>query len=152
MTKQLNIKIAEQNDITEVAKLLQILIQQEAEFTPNIELQEKGIAKIIDNPEIGSIITIIDNDTIVGMVNILFTISTAIGQKAAILEDFVVLPQYRNQGIGKQLFEWTINYAKEFGCKRITLLTDGNNSGAHKFYKSFGFNKSRMVPFRLILG
>ncbi|MFA7351482.1 MAG: GNAT family N-acetyltransferase [Methylotenera sp.] len=37
------------------------------------------------------------------------------------------------------------------GCKRITLLTDGGNEFAQRFYQKHGFTGSVMVPFRLFL-
>ncbi|MGQ0672875.1 MAG: GNAT family N-acetyltransferase, partial [Hyphomicrobium sp.] len=38
------------------------------------------------------------------------------------------------------------------GCRRITLLTDGDNAAAHRFYERAGFTRSAMVPYRLGLG
>ena len=37
------------------------------------------------------------------------------------------------------------------GCKRITLLTDKMNIRAQKFYKQHKFNRSSMIPFRMII-
>jgi len=42
-------------------------------------------------------------------------------------------------------------FAQEKGCKRMTLLTDHNNEGAHRFYKKHGFDTSTMVVFRKLL-
>jgi len=33
----------------------------------------------------------------------------------------------------------------------VTLLTDEDNTYAHRFYQNKGFEKSSMVPFKLIL-
>ena len=70
------------------------------------------------------------------------------GEKVAILEDMVVFDSFRNQNIGSQLINFTINYLKENAVKRVTLLTDGDNLNAHKFYEKQGFNKSSMIAFR----
>lgn len=37
------------------------------------------------------------------------------------------------------------------GCKRVTLLSDGDNFKAHKFYEKQGFVKSAMIPFRKVI-
>lgn len=42
-----------------------------------------------------------ENDAIIGMVSILWSISTALGGKVAFLEDMIVSPSYR----GKELEE-----------------------------------------------
>ena len=41
----------------------------------------------------------------------------------------VVLPQVRNQGVGSKLLDYAIQFAKEQGCQRISLLTDSDNEG-----------------------
>ena len=73
---------------------------------------------------------------IVAMVNLLYTVSTALGARVAILEDMVVLSKVRNQGIGSTLLKHAIQFAKEQGCQRISLLTDDDNEGAHRFKKT----------------
>ena len=88
---------------------------------------------------------------ILGMISLLFTESTALGAKVAILEDMVVLSKYRSEGIGSQLVDYAIGEAKKEGCKRITLLTDIENTKAQSFYQKKGFVKSKMAPYRLLL-
>ena len=39
--------------------------------------------------------------------------------------------------------------AQALGCTRVTLLTDGVNTSAIRFYERLGFARSEMVPFRL---
>ncbi len=43
---------------------------------------------------IGNILLIKNNEKIIGMVNILYSVSTVLGGKAAILEDMVIKKQY----------------------------------------------------------
>ncbi len=91
--------------------------------------------KIISNPDAGCIIKATADGKIIGMVNLLFTISTYTGGRVAILEDMVVLPEYRGSGTGAMLLQATKERVKLEDCTRITLLTDGSNTGAQKFYK-----------------
>lgn len=139
------------SDIPDLVELLKILFEQEAEFKPNPEAHRKALSKIILDPKIGIILVAKDDDKIIGMVNLLFTESTALGSKVAILEDMVVLPKTRGQGIGSQLIDYAIIEAQKEGCKRITLLTDIENTKAQSFYQQKGFVKSSMTPYRLLL-
>ncbi len=139
-------------DIPELCHLLAILFSQEAEFLPNRETQAKGLLQILGNPDIGHVVVAKINREIVGMVSVLFTVSTALGAPVAIFEDMVVLPEVRGSGIGSKLLEYAIRSARESGCKRITLLTDHDNFSAQRFYAKHGFNKSPMIPLRLVLG
>ena len=138
-------------DIPELVELLNSLFEQEAEFEPNSETQSKALSKIILDPKIGIILIAKDDDKILGMVNLLFTESTALGSKVALLEDMVVLSSSRGRGIGSQLIDYGISEAKKAGCKRITLLTDIENTKAQSFYQKKGFVKSKMTPYRLLL-
>jgi GNAT superfamily N-acetyltransferase len=147
----MRITTASPADIPALADLLTILFTQEVEFIPDRAAQMRGLNRIIDNPEFGCILVARDQDAIVGMVNLLYTISTALGERVAILEDMVVLPSARGSGIGTQLLQAAIAYARTVGCKRITLLTDQSNEIAQQFYAKQGFTVSSMVPMRLAL-
>jgi GNAT superfamily N-acetyltransferase len=142
---------AKTSDIPALCDLLSILFSQEVEFKPNHEAQCRGLARIISNPEIGLIVVARQENQIIGMVNLLYTISTALGDRVAILEDMVVSPNARGSGVGSRLLEQAIQFARLNGCKRITLLTDRTNESAQRFYQKHGFGFSAMIPLRLSL-
>ena len=135
-------------DIPALSELLSALFSQEAEFTPNSEAQAKGLNQIIRNPEVGAVLVAIEGGQVVGMVNLLFTVSTALGGPVALLEDMVVSSQARGAGVGSELLDQAISFARAQGCKRITLLTDRENESAQRFYGKKGFVVSGMVPMR----
>lgn len=136
------------DDLDRCAELLGILFSQEKEFTPDPAKQRKGLEMIISNPERSSVFVCEIDDVIQAMVIILFTISTALGEKVAILEDMIVAPDMRGKGLGTSLFRYAVDYAVNQGCGRITLLTDHDNEAAHKFYRKHGFIRSDMIVFR----
>jgi GNAT superfamily N-acetyltransferase len=138
-------------DIPRLCALLAELFTQEADFTPDAERQRRGLHLILGDPQVGRIYCATQSDAVIGMVTILFTVSTAEGNRAAWLEDMVVHPDWRGQGIGRRLLNHALTEAGVAGCARITLLTDGDNSQAMRFYRSAGFERSAMVPFRLKL-
>lgn len=145
------IEEAKKSDIESIIDLLTLLFSQEAEFTPKRDLQRIGLEMILKDPTIGSIFVLKENDAIIGMVSILWSISTALGGKVAFLEDMIVSPSYRGKGAGRMLVEYAIAYTQKRECKRITLLTDNDNHVAHQFYQQLGFKKSLMQPMRLML-
>ncbi|WP_178860987.1 GNAT family N-acetyltransferase [Thiomicrorhabdus cannonii] len=140
------------SDIPSLTSLLFQLFSKEAEFTPDITAQEQSLRMIINNPQSGVILTAKHNGQTIGMVNLLFTVSTALGGKVILLEDMIISEQYRSQGIGSKLLAEAIAFANREGFKRITLLTDLTNEIGQQFYSSHGFTKSTMVPMRLLLG
>lgn len=142
---------ANESDIPDLCKLLNILFTQEADFQPDVEAQTRGLAQIIGNPETGLILIAREGGQALGMVNLLWTISTALGERVALLEDMVVAPEARGSGLGSQILQQAIQHARKAGCKRITLLTDRVNTDAQRFYQKHGFDFSAMIPLRLKL-
>lgn len=147
----MDIRSAKAGDIKNLCELLDLLFEQEIEFKPNRANQVAGLTEIIENSEIGRILVIEKDNKIVGMVNLLFTISTALGGRVALLEDMIVARTERGKGTGTALLQAAIQLAKELGCKRITLLTDNSNTAAQEYYKKNGFSHSPMIPMRLNL-
>ncbi len=147
----LRVDVACPADIPALADLLSLLFAQEAEFLPDRAAQMRGLSHIIDHPQVGAILVARDHDGVIGMVNLLYTVSTALGERVALLEDMVVSEQARGAGIGTLLLEAAIAHARAEGCKRITLLTDASNETAQRWYAHHGFSASSMVPMRLHL-
>jgi len=137
-------------DIPQLCELLALLFDQEAEFRPDSALQAAGLRQIIAFPERGRILALRDGQSVIGMVNLLFTVSTALGGRVAILEDMVVRPGCRRKGVGSMLLKEAVAFAESAGCLRITLLTDAANASAQRFYRRHGFNASDMVTMRLL--
>lgn len=140
-----------EDDIPALCDLLGLLFAQEAEFQPDRALQSAGLCQIISFPERGRILVLREGDSLIGMVNLLFTISTALGGRVALLEDMVIDPEHRRSGAGSALLRAAIALAKSSGCRRVTLLTDQTNESAQRFYRRHGFRLSEMVPMRLVL-
>jgi GNAT superfamily N-acetyltransferase len=138
-------------DIPSLRALLAILFTQEADFQPDAARQSAALQQIMTHPETGHILTLREEKSILGMVILLYTISTACGGRAAWLEDMVVNPLRRNKGLGGMLLEAAIAHARSEGCLRITLLTDHVNDIALRLYGRHGFVRSEMMPLRLSL-
>ncbi len=147
----MNFTDATTGDIPSLAELLTLLFAQEADFSPDPARQQEGLRLIITQPEVGRILVARRDARIVGMVNLLFTVSTAMGGRAAILEDMIVTPEERGRGTGAELLQHAVRTARDCGCLRITLLTDRNNIQAQAFYRRHGFTPSAMIPLRLDL-
>jgi GNAT superfamily N-acetyltransferase len=151
LIRNLYITVAGENDIPGLVGLLNLLFSQEAEFTPDRKAQERGLRRIITDPTLGFILAGKVDGRIAAMVNILYTVSTALGERVALLEDMVVSDEQRGEGIGSRMLERAIDEARRNGCQRITLLTDAVNEAGQRFYRRNGFEKSAMVPYRLFL-
>ena len=146
------VRTAKLADLDALRSLLALLFEQEADFAPDRAKQERGLRMIVEEPAAGMVFCAEHPDAgVIGMVSILFSVSTAEGGRVAWLEDMVVRPDWRGRGIGKILLENAIAVAREAGCLRVTLLTDLTNGDAMRFYERSGFTRSGMTPMRLKL-
>ena len=139
------------SDIPDLYNLLEILFKQETEFKPDRETQIRGLSLIIKNPDTGNVFVARKSGKIIAMVSLLYSVSTALGERVAFLEDMIVSPTHRGTGTGSMLLKHAIKFAKEKCCGRITLLTDHDNEIAQGFYQGHGFIRSPMVAYRLYL-
>jgi len=138
-------------DLDELSNLLGELFSEEKDFRPNKQKQLQGLRLIFEEPNRGRVFVLRRDRTIVGMINLLFTISTAEGGFVILLEDLVVHDDFRGHGYGSQLLEYAINFAKQKKFLRITLLTDRPELRSQNFFKRHGFFESHMLPMRLLV-
>lgn len=138
------------DDLTALTELVMELMDEEADFEPDRRKQETGIRLILEQPNRGRIFVLRNDHRIFGMVNLLFTISTAEGGFVILMEDFVIHPQHRGTGYGSRLMEYVMDFAKEKNFKRITLLTDRVSNVSQKFFEAHGFAHSAMIPMRRV--
>jgi GNAT superfamily N-acetyltransferase len=61
----------------------------------------------------------------------------------AVIRRFVVHPDYRGKGIGRELINYALTEAERMGCKAIELSVDPQNERARRFYASMGFKDHR---------
>ena len=110
-------------DIPQLIQLLTILFSQEKEFQPNLEKQSDALQFLINHSGIGCILVLRHGGEILDMVSLLFTIITACGRIAALLEDLIVHPQHRNASIGTMQV-WFKEYpALRFNSREIVPLS-----------------------------
>lgn len=144
----LSIEPATLDDLPELTSLLGDLFSREPDFTPDPDKQLRGLRLILEQPSRGRIFVARNERMILGMINLLITISTAEGGFVLWLEDLVVHENYRGKGLGTRLVRHAIDFAREKNFLRITLLTD-DLDGARPFYAGHGFVESSMRPMRL---
>ena len=146
----IHIAEATSDDLDALTELLGLLFEHEPEFSANRAKQAAGLKLILDNPTVGRILVARKENLIVGMVNLLFTVSTALGKQVVILDDLVVGLSERGKGVGKMLMDAAIAYCVKHDFARISLQTDFDNYAAQHLYESRGFVRSTMIAYRKI--
>ena len=63
------------------------------------------------------------------------------GARSAVVEDVVVASDCRGCGIGSEMMAFAAMLSRAAGCYKITLSSNRNREGAHRFYESLGFTR-----------
>ena len=135
-------------DLEAMADLLAELFTLESDFQPEREKQLRGLRLILENPQIGRLFVLRVDNQVAGMANALITISTAEGCPVLLLEDVIVRAKYRGQKLGRFLVEHVLDWARDNGMPRVTLLADKDNSPTLAFYERLGLERSAMTVLR----
>jgi GNAT superfamily N-acetyltransferase len=145
------VEAATLEDLPALTELVMDLMSRSEDFTADKATQERGLRLILEQPNRGRIFVVRNKDKLFGMVNLLFTISTARGGFVILLEDVVIHPDHRGQGYGRMLVDYVVDFARQKNFKRITLLTDRMSAESQEFFKKHGFEYSNMIPMRRII-
>ena len=153
MSEQENVVIepATEADLDELSQMLAELFAQESDFRPDKDKQLRGLRLIFEQPSRGRVFVLRRDGVIVGMINLLFTISTAEGGFVILLEDLVVQKKFQGHGYGAMLLKHAIEFARQKNFLRITLLTDRPENVAQEFFRRHDFHESSMIPMRLLI-
>src|SRR6202162_6290175 len=151
MSDNVVIEPATEADLDELSDLLGELFTEESDFRPNKDKQLRGLRLIFEQPNRGRVFVLRRDNAIVGMINLLFTISTAEGGFVVLLEDLVVHREFRGHGYGSKLLQYAIDFTKQKNFLRLTLLTDRPEIRSQNFFRRHGFYESAMMPMRLLI-
>ncbi len=84
-----------------------------------------------------------ENQIIVGMLQLTFIpYLTHIGSWRCLIEGVRIHSEYRNTGLGTNLFNWAIERAKIKKCKIVQLTSDKQRPNAIRFYERLGFEST----------
>ena len=70
--------------------------------------------------------------------------------KTLYIDDLCVDEAARGKGIGRELYNFAVNFAKESGCYNLTLNVWADNVSALGFYEALGLHKQK-IGMELIL-
>ncbi|MCA0958154.1 GNAT family N-acetyltransferase [Muricauda ruestringensis] len=90
-------------------------------------------------------LTVVENEVgeVIGVFQMTFIpYLTYQGGIRAQIEGVRVHKEHRGMGIGRSVFEWAINRAKERNAHLLQLTTDKKRPDAIRFYESLGFKAS----------
>jgi GNAT superfamily N-acetyltransferase len=68
-------------------------------------------------------------------------------QPFALIENFIVGPDYQREGIGKSLMDYIEDFCLQQDCSKIILQTSSENRSARDFYTAMGYDPDAKIGF-----
>lgn len=139
----MNFRKATENDIFIIVEMMadDLLGKKRENFQTPLPISYINAFKKINADENQELI-VLENEKleVIGTLQLSFIqyISYCGGIRAQI-ENVFIRKEQRGLGIGKKMFEWAINRAKERNANMLQLTSDKKRPRAIKFYKDLGF-------------
>ena len=134
---------ATKEDLVEIVALLandDLGKLREDNSIPLSEKYEAAFARIIADKNQELMVIESDSQQLIGTLQLSFIpYLTYQGGIRAQIEAVRIHQDFRNKGLGQQLFEWAIARAKERNAHLLQLTTDKKRPEALRFYQNLGF-------------
>lgn len=139
----MNFRRATEKDLPYIVEMMadDELGKERESFKDPLPLGYINAFKKIDKDENQELIVIEDqNHEIIGTMQLTFIqYLNYVGGSRAQIESVMIRKDKRGLGIGKTMFEWAINRAKEKNAFMLQLTSDKKRPRAIKFYEDLGF-------------
>ncbi len=133
----MNIKTLTEYDEKTAHRVRKLLIQLSRSGKDRGEIPKEWFSHLISSPYHDMLIAYDDDEKIVGIAT-LSIIMGPIVRKVAYLEDFVTDASLRGQGIGSNLWNAMLSWAKEKGCSELCFTSGQGREAAQAFYLKRG--------------
>ena len=88
----------------------------------------------------------------IGYASIYFSYSSVTAKRIAILNDLYVRENFRGRGLGKELINFAISYAKDMKIEQVRWFTRINNTQAQSLYAKYNATKTDWFHYDLDAG
>ncbi len=140
----MNMRIATISDLDQVVKLLSemanVVEEVKAAGSPGIKtthIDKDYISLVLKKSNVLFFIAEKQN-TCVGLLTLYLLPDMVNASSYAHIEDFIVLPEWRNQGIGTALLSYVIKYCDKQGISPLKVTSSLPLTRAHAFYEKNG--------------
>lgn len=127
-------------DINSIIPILRLLNQDIED-----DLLKERLAEMVEKGY--ECLGVFDNEELIGICGLWILVKYYVGRHIE-PDNVMILPEYRNKGIGEEMMEWVYEYGRSKGCVASELNCYTTNSGGQKFwanegYKILGFHYQR---------
>ncbi len=151
----MNIRRAQESDMEGINRLLMQVLMVHHQGRPDLFLgnnakkyTDEQLSAILSNDETPVFAAVDEKETVLGYAFCIFkqyindNILTDV--KTLYIDDLCVDEMLRGEHIGRQLYEYVLQYAKDSGCYNVTLNVWACNEPAMRFYEKCGLKPQKI--------
>lgn len=141
---QVDFRPARISDRPAVSTLMGLLNLEDAGEEPHGGSNAERTFRWHDNaPNLGGLFVAVDGEQVVGYALMATYLSNEYGGLTVYLDEFYILPEYRNLGNGSRFLAYLEEEHHVRGFRRMILEVLDGNQGAERFYERQGFTKPK---------
>jgi GNAT superfamily N-acetyltransferase len=140
-----NTRAIRNNDLASLVELYQYLNPED----PPVGEQTLAVVwdQFIHDPKITCIVVEDGGQLIASCTLVMVPNLTRSARPYGLIENVITHPDYRHQGIGKQMLQYALNLAWEQNAYKVMLLTGRNDEKVFQFYENAGFQRGVKTGF-----
>ena len=154
------IRRAQKKDLEAIDRLLYQVLAIHEEIRPDIfiagtkKYTDEELMSIFENEQTPVFVYTDDKDEVLGycfcQMQQIKGIANMHDRKTLYIDDLCVDGAARGQHVGKQLYDYVIQYARQQGCDSVTLHVWQGNDGARAFYEAMGFGIQKTLMEKVL--
>lgn len=154
------IRRAQKKDLEAIDRLLYQVLAIHEEIRPDIfiagtkKYTDEELMSIFENEQTPVFVYTDDKDEVLGycfcQIQQIKGIANMHDRKTLYIDDLCVDGAARGQHVGKQLYDYVIQYARQQGCDNVTLHVWQGNDGARAFYEAMGFGIQKTLMEKVL--
>ncbi len=154
------IRSAQKKDLEAIDRLLYQVLAIHEEIRPDIfiagtkKYTDEELMSIFENEQTPVFVYTDDKDEVLGycfcQMQQVKGIANMHDRKTLYIDDLCVDGAARGQHVGKQLYDYVIQYARQQGCDNVTLHVWQGNDGARAFYEAMGFGIQKTLMEKVL--
>ena len=156
----MHIRRAEPKDLERTAQLLEQVLEIHAAIRPDLfvsgtrKYTDEELLEIFRNDMTPVFAAADENDRMVGYAFCVMNDYSGSNNlqpiRSLYIDDLCVDEEARGMHVGRALYDYVLDYAKQQGCYSVTLNVWEGNNGARAFYEKMGFAIQKTVMEKIL--
>jgi GNAT superfamily N-acetyltransferase len=132
------VRLATEDDVPQILPLIRSLVTSCGESLPDKDAMAEIVRQQVNSGNHEYVVAEAKGH-VFGCLLVCYYLSTWAAAPYAMLQDFFIEEEWRNQGVGSTMFAYARDRARIRGCARMDLAVQAQRIEAKQFFRRWGF-------------